>query len=92
MMAERKRRFSTEPQQSPFYTLVDSLFFMIKIPYEVLFEKIKEKTNLPEQEIIAEIQERMNQLSGLISKEGAAHILANELGIKLSSPDRKSVV
>jgi len=52
-MAERKRRFSTEPQQSPFYTLVDSLFFMIKIPYEVLLEKIKEKTNLPEQEIIA---------------------------------------
>ena len=87
LMAERKRRFSTEPQQSPFYTLVDSLFFMIKIPYEVLLEKIKEKTNLPEQEIIAEIQERMNQLSGLISKEGAAHILANELGIKLSSPE-----
>ncbi len=65
---------------------------MIKIPYEILIEKIKEKTKLSEQEVIQEIQERMNQLSGLISKEGAAHILANELGIKLSSPEGRVLI
>lgn len=65
---------------------------MIKIPYEVLIEKIREKTQLSEQEVIQEIQERMNQLSGLISKEGAAHILANELGMKLSSPEGRILI
>ncbi|MFA6889290.1 MAG: DUF2240 family protein [Candidatus Woesearchaeota archaeon] len=65
---------------------------MIKIPYEVLIEKIKEKTKLSEQEIVKEIQERMNQLSGLISKEGAAHILANELGVKLSAPEGRVLI
>ena len=65
---------------------------MIKIPYEVLIEKIKEKTKLSEQEIVQEIQERMSQLSGLISKEGAAHILANELGIKLSAPEGRILI
>lgn len=65
---------------------------MIKIPYEILIEKIKEKTKLSEQDVLQEIQERMNQLSGLISKEGAAHILANELGIKLSAPEGRILI
>ena len=56
---------------------------MIKIPYEQIIEKIKNTANISEQEINEKISAKMKQLSGLISKEGAAHIVANELGIKL---------
>src|SRR3990167_1957944 len=56
---------------------------MIKIPYEQIIEKIKNEANISESEIEEKINEKMKQLSGLISKEGAAHIVANEVGIKL---------
>lgn len=56
---------------------------MIKMPLSQIIEKIKEKSNLSEEEINKKIEEKMQALSGLISKEGAAHIIANELGIKL---------
>jgi replication factor A1 len=56
---------------------------MIKIPYEQIIEKIKGGANISEEEINEKINQKMKQLSGLISKEGAAHIIANELGLKL---------
>jgi len=56
---------------------------MIKIPISDIISKIKAKTNLSEQEINLKIEKKLDQLSGLISREGAAHIIANELGIKL---------
>ncbi len=59
---------------------------MIKIPYSVLLEKIQTKTGMTTEAIEAQLQQKMEQLSGLISKEGAAHILANELKVDLSAP------
>src|SRR3989338_1785401 len=56
---------------------------MIKIHLSQIIEKIKEKSALTEEEINSRIKQKMEQLSGLISEEGAAHIIANELGIKL---------
>ena len=56
---------------------------MIKLPYESIVEKIKAGAGLSEKEIDAKVNEKMKQLSGLISREGAAHIISNELGIKL---------
>lgn len=56
---------------------------MIKIPYEQIIERIKKEAKVSEEEINGKIDDKMKQLSGLISKEGAAHIVANELGIKL---------
>ena len=56
---------------------------MIKMPLNDIIAKIKEKSDISEDEINAKIDEKLKQLSGLISKEGAAHIIANELGIKL---------
>jgi replication factor A1 len=56
---------------------------VINIPFETLKEKIKEKTGLSNEEIDARVKKKLDQLSGLISKEGAAHIVANELGVKL---------
>ncbi|MBW2977604.1 DUF2240 family protein [Candidatus Woesearchaeota archaeon] len=56
---------------------------MIKIPISDIISKIQAKSNLSEQEINSKIEKKLDQLSGLISREGAAHIIANELGIKL---------
>jgi replication factor A1 len=56
---------------------------MIRVPYEQIIEKIKEGSKLSQDEIESRIKDKMRNLSGLISKEGAAHILANELNVKL---------
>ena len=56
---------------------------MLKIPLADIIAKIKEKTDLSDADINTKIDEKLKQLSGLISKEGAAHIIANELGVKL---------
>ena len=59
---------------------------MIKIPFEEIILKINEKTQMTTTEIEDRIEKKMKQLSGLISKEGAAHIVANELGVKIFEP------
>ena len=56
---------------------------MIKIPLPEMLARIKEKTGVSEDELTAKIEAKCTQLAGLISKEGAAHIIANELGVKL---------
>ena len=56
---------------------------MIKIPYEEIILKINENTKMTTTEIEDRIEKKLKQLSGLISKEGAAHIVANELGVKI---------
>jgi len=56
---------------------------MISMPLDQAISKIKEKTNLSEEEINSKINSKLDQLSGLVSKEGAAYIIANELGVKL---------
>jgi len=64
---------------------------MIQIPFSDLIKKIKEKGNISEEEINGKIKEKMDKLSGLISKEGAAHIIANELGIKIFEEGRLKI-
>ncbi len=59
---------------------------MIKIPYEEIVLKINEKTQMTTSEIEERVDKKLKQLSGLISKEGAAHIVANELGVKIFEP------
>ena len=56
---------------------------MIKIPYDQIIEKIRQEADISEDDLNEKINAKMKQLSGLISREGAAHIVANELGIKL---------
>ncbi len=62
---------------------------MINVPLNTIIEKIKESSDLSEQQIKDKIKDKLEQLSGLISEEGAAHIIANELGIKLYEPSGK---
>lgn len=56
---------------------------MIKMPFSDMVAKIRQKTGLSEEEVQSRIEQKHKSLSGLISKEGAAYIIANELGIKL---------
>jgi len=56
---------------------------MIKIPLSEILNKIEEKSGMTEAEIRAKIQQKVDDLSGMVSEEGAAHIIANSLGIKL---------
>ncbi|MEK6849522.1 MAG: OB-fold nucleic acid binding domain-containing protein [Nanoarchaeota archaeon] len=56
---------------------------MIRIPYADIVVKIKDKTGLSEADIQAKVEAKCAQLAGLVSKDGAAHIIANELGVKL---------
>jgi ssDNA-binding replication factor A large subunit len=56
---------------------------MIGFTYDQIVEKIKESKGLSDGEIEAKVKEKLDKLSDLISKEGAAHIVANELGVNL---------
>lgn len=56
---------------------------MIRMPLPDILARIKEKTGLADADLIAKIDAKCVSLAGLISKEGAAHIIANELGVKL---------
>ena len=65
---------------------------MIKIPYDHIIERKKKEGNISESEIDVKIDQKMKQLSGLISKEGAAHIIANELGSGFSIRSESSTL
>lgn len=56
---------------------------MIKLSYEQIVGKIQEHSSITDEELESKITDKLQALSGLISKEGAAHIVANELGVKL---------
>jgi len=56
---------------------------MFNLTYEEIISRIKEEKNISEDEIKQMIKQKLVQLSDLISKEGAAHIVANELGVNI---------
>jgi len=56
---------------------------MVGMNYEEIVAKICQEKGVSKDEVLAKIQEKLNQLSDLISKEGAAHIVANEYGVKV---------
>ncbi len=49
-----------------------------------LVEKIGEETELEEDDIRAKIEEKEEEFSGLVSEEGAAHLVAKEHGVNLA--------
>lgn len=56
---------------------------MFNKSYDELVSIIQEKSGLSKEEIEKRIKEKIDKLSGLISREGAAHIVANELGVQI---------
>lgn len=57
--------------------------------YERLIEKISRLSGLSHYELGEKIEEKKNKLSGMISKEGAAQIVASELGISFDQEKLK---
>ncbi len=51
--------------------------------FETIVNKIKEKTNLTDEEVNRKVIEKQQELSNLVSKEGAAYIIAKELGLDI---------
>jgi len=56
---------------------------MISVPLKDIIAKISKESHLSDAEVQQKIKAKIDQLYGLVSEEGAAHILANEYGIKL---------
>jgi len=56
---------------------------MFKISYEDIVSKIITEKGLSKEEIDTKVDEKIRQLSDLVSREGAAHIIANQLGVKV---------
>ena len=56
---------------------------MMAKSYEEIVEKIVEGSDLSKEDVEAKIKEKIDQLGSLVSKEGAAHIIANQVGVKV---------
>lgn len=53
---------------------------------EEIIGRIRESTGLSDSDIAVKIDAKLSQLAGLISRDGAAHIVATELGVKFPNP------
>src|SRR3989338_6493608 len=58
---------------------------MYKIPLAEIKQKIVDSKKLSSEDLDLRIKSKINELAGLISEEGSATIIANELGIELFS-------
>jgi ssDNA-binding replication factor A large subunit len=63
---------------------------MMQGNYDQIIKMISEGSNLPIEEIERRIEAKRAKLSGLISKEGAAQIIASELGISFEKQKMKA--
>ncbi|MBS3087867.1 DUF2240 family protein [Candidatus Pacearchaeota archaeon] len=57
--------------------------------YELLVDRIAKSSGLSREEVVLKVEAKKAKLSGLISKEGAAQIIAAELGISFEEEDLK---
>jgi len=64
---------------------------MFEIPFDNIVSEIVKETGLGRDGVLEKINEKVSSLKGLVSKQGAAHIIANEMGVKLGagSPDTR---
>jgi len=64
------------------------LFFM-EGNYERILEKIASSAGLGKEEVERQIEAKRAKLAGLISKEGAAQVVASELGVSFDNEQLK---
>ncbi len=62
---------------------------MYKIPLNEIKEKVIANGKISAEDFEAMLKAKINELSGLISEEGAAYIIANELGVELVVQEAK---
>ncbi|NHJ47689.1 MAG: DUF2240 family protein [Asgard group archaeon] len=55
----------------------------LNMPYEEIVDKIVAESNLSKKEVIKKINDKVDELGGLITHDGAAHIIARDLEINL---------
>ncbi len=55
--------------------------------FEEVLDKIVEDTELSKDEINEEVEDKMDEFEGLVSKEGAIHLVAKEHGIEINEID-----
>ncbi len=63
---------------------------MMGYRFEDIVKRINEEKGIDIEEIERRVKQKLDKLSGLISKEGAAYIVANELGVDLISSMKKN--
>ena len=55
--------------------------------YDALLQRVLKETGKPREEIERLVDEKVAELSGLVSREGALFIIANDLGVKVLKDD-----
>ncbi len=65
---------------------------MINISRDQITQKIAEDKGISQEEVKKKIDSKLEELSGLISEEGAAHIVANEYGVDLMKQEGLSKI
>ncbi len=63
---------------------------MFNLTVEDIIKKIIEEKNIDESIVREKIKQKINALSNLVSEQGAAYIVANELGVSLTTDAQKS--
>ncbi len=61
------------------------------MPLEKIIGKICEHSKLPEDKVRKMVEEKVIELSGLVSREGAAYIVARELGLSLLKESKRQL-
>lgn len=61
------------------------------LDYQTILNKITSSTGLSREEVEGKIQQKTSEFQDLISKEGAAHMIANELDVKLFDNTNKTL-
>ncbi len=60
-------------------------------PLDDILQELKSKTNLNEEEISEKIKEKQDSLSGLVSEDGAAYLVAKEMGVNLFGSEKRKL-
>jgi ssDNA-binding replication factor A large subunit len=54
-----------------------------------ILNKIEKQTNLSRKDLMKKVDDKYEQMDGLITKEGAAYLIAREFGVALPATDRR---
>ncbi|MBI4095924.1 MAG: hypothetical protein HY438_03630 [DPANN group archaeon] len=65
---------------------------MLQLPIKDVITKIQSETGLSEAEIKQQVANKMQALDGLVSEDGAAYIVASELGVHLFKDTRSGAI
>ena len=60
------------------------------LDYSTIMQKIVDSTGLERTDVEGKVNQKLSEMQDLITKEGAAHIIANELNVRLFDSTEKS--